>query len=94
MEENTKAELHLSEEQLQDITGGCGQCLKDMTQIARHEKAVIGYDRLIMNAVKKNNYKLADLALDLRAGHEIAIKNLNSTINARKTTPGHIEVKP
>jgi len=94
MEENTKAELHLSEEQLQAITGGCGQCLNDMKQIAHHEKAVIGYDRLIMNAVKKNNYKLADLALDLRGGHELAIKNINSAINARKMTPGHVEVKP
>src|SRR6476660_7523607 len=43
MEENTKTELHLSEEQLQAITGGCGDCVKDEKKIADFDREARGH---------------------------------------------------
>ena len=37
MEEYAKTELQLSEEQLQEITGGCAQCVANMSQTIKHE---------------------------------------------------------
>ncbi len=42
MEEHAKAELHLSEEQLQAITGGCGQCTADLAR-ASEQSALANY---------------------------------------------------
>ncbi len=35
IEKNVKIEIELSEEHLQDITGGCAQCLADLTRVRR-----------------------------------------------------------
>ncbi len=37
MEEDAKTELQLSEEQLQEITGGCSQCVANMGQAIKHD---------------------------------------------------------
>ncbi len=37
MEKHVKTELHLSEEHLQAITGGCAQCVADLEKAAVHQ---------------------------------------------------------
>jgi hypothetical protein len=39
-------ELSLSEEQLQAITGGCGQCIADLRQAAKHQTYAHTYSQL------------------------------------------------
>ena len=46
MDEETGREEELSEEQLQAINGGCGQCLNDLNQADRHQEYAKTYTRL------------------------------------------------
>jgi hypothetical protein len=46
MEKQAKIELDLSEEQLQAITGGCGQCKADLSQAAKHQTYAKTYSQL------------------------------------------------
>src|SRR6266700_5499112 len=89
MEEHAKAELHLSEEHLQEITGGCGQCLKDVEQFNHHSTLANTYHRLSMTAIERNKFDSAVLYQGLSQGHTQAAKDLLNTLKTRHTTPGH-----
>ena len=46
MEEYAKTEQDISEEQLHQITGGCGQCKADLSQAAKHQAYAKTYSQL------------------------------------------------
>lgn len=57
MRKNSKEELQLSEEQQQEITGGCAQCLADLAVVANRQARANG----LMNA--------ADTATEVGGSH-------------------------
>jgi len=85
MEENTKTELQLSEEQMQEITGACAQCVADVSQATHRLTIARGYAQISVNAAAKG--KDTTLYNNLRNGHVNAAINLLEGIAAR----GHLD---
>jgi hypothetical protein len=59
MDEQARSEGELSEEQLREISGGCGQCLKDLSTANRLQRAADGYLKKVINAVEDGKYRVA-----------------------------------
>jgi hypothetical protein len=91
MEENAKTERQLSKEQLQEITGGCGQCLQDITQASHHLAMTKGYMNISNAALNrlKPKTEFARTAQKLAKGHKQAAENLMNTVSAKLNTPEH-----
>jgi bacteriocin-like protein len=81
MEENAKTELELSEEQLQEITGGCALCGADQEQVIHHLTIAKAYTTISGTAAAKG--KGTTLYDNLRQGHVTAAINLLDRILAR-----------
>ena len=88
MEENAKAELPLSEEQLQTITGGSGRYLQDEELVDHHATLANAYNTIAEKALGKNKSNLANIALTNRDNHINAMWKIEDRIKRRKTTPG------
>ena len=91
MEENAKAELQLSEEKLQQITGGCKACEKEIGEIGSRQNTINSYNKIITNAQNKGKHAIAEKYMDLRDDHRNVIQNLKDSINDRQRwIPGHV----
>ena len=93
MKKNIKAETELNEEQLQNITGGCVQCVSDLTKVPRRletaqnllsqsEVARAANDRRranSLNASANAQLRQAQILLDRVAarGHRPPVPDLN-----------------
>lgn len=83
MEKHTKTELELSEENLQEITGGCEKCTSDyrrigglITAIGKAESSAIQKGNAVISATTVNS------ALGARAAQ---LKKLSSAADMRQT---------
>ncbi len=89
MDENAKTEQDLSEKLLQQITGGCANCLRDIVGVIdRHDQIAANEDlrRLSENTGRPaaaERYRQQNLALPNEAG------NLLQRVQVRQSTPGH-----
>ena len=89
MEESAASELQLSEEQLQAITGGCGQCLEDLLEATHYNgiaRAHIGLAGAAMVGGQHNEaMQYMDVADDAYERAQALIKR----VEARQRTPEH-----
>lgn len=88
MEKNAKTDLQLSEEQLQEITGGCAQCVADVSHATHRLTIAKGYAKISNTAAAKG--KDTTLYDKLRNGHVNAAINLMEGVSAR----GHLDLLP
>jgi len=83
MGEHTKTELHLSEEQLQAISGGCAQCEQDRTRVVHHtNSANLNHWR----AQTARNLEILDLAEEYSQQarmHSLTAERIQNEIDAR-----------
>jgi hypothetical protein len=77
-------ELELSEEHLQEITGGCAQCVADVKQMKQHLTLAGGYAKIA--DTKDIRGKDSTLYDNLFKGHVNAMDNIIDRVEAR----GHI----
>jgi hypothetical protein len=89
MDEHAKTELHLSEEQLQQITGGCDACDYNKRLMARHRLSAGRYNMLAEGAYERGDRqqsrtyaRLAQITTRLAREHQ-------AELDARQGTPGH-----
>ena len=83
MDEETMRERELSEEQLGEISGGCGACGRDRAMITRYTNLANGYSWLARIA---QHFEVHDLAsgYSARARRNLDIaQDAQSRINAR-----------
>ncbi len=86
MEKHVKTELHLSEEQLQAITGGCKECAADLDKVATHHFSADTHLTLFKNFTEQGHEILARLHLDAATEQNQAAKALLQRIVER----GHL----
>jgi hypothetical protein len=92
MEEYAKTELYLSEEQLQQITGGCGACEKDKRVRNFWDKeADISY-WLAEGAAARRDPQTAAMHLKQAKANVALARRRQERIDARQGTPGHLPV--
>ena len=83
MEKDTKTKQHLSEEQLQDVTGGCGQCEADLAGAAGHQEMASGYHTLSKTATDLGMIPEAREHLHLAMQHSEEARTLLERVAAR-----------
>jgi hypothetical protein len=76
MKKHIKTELQLNQKQLQEITGGCAQCVTDISQAGRHQTFANSYTNLSQTATTYGKANEAKRYLNLARGHFQAARTL------------------
>jgi hypothetical protein len=91
MDEYTMPEQHLSEELLQQVTGGCKECNKDKIAISHYKTSFgihEGLARPLLGDHTQND--LLEFHLDKMDFHLDNAKQALQRIEQREATPGHV----
>jgi hypothetical protein len=89
MDERAKTELHLSEEQLQQITGGCGACEEDKRVKRYWEYEADLSSWLGEGAAAKGDRRTAKVHWEDAMTNSNLARLRQARIDARLGTPGH-----
>jgi hypothetical protein len=93
MEEQSKPEQELSEEQLGKISGGCRACEAGKSDHQYHlDRIIDGYPGLI-NAQKRGDHAAVAQITASIAMHQDQIAQLAKDKQAREATPGHVAIQ-
>jgi hypothetical protein len=85
MEEHSKPEQELSEEQLREISGGCGQCIKDLDKAKHNQRTANGMLRSVQAVAERGDIDAAYRSLNTAKGN---IRRAQWFLN-RVTARGH-----
>ena len=90
MQDDGSTELHLSEEQLQAITGGCADCSKNLRLAVRYARISKGHGNLAKIA-KETNMPTHIIEDHIRDGRDAlrTAQFFKDRVKAIRETPGH-----
>jgi len=92
MDEHAKTELHLSEEQLQQITGGCDACEYNKRLIAQHRLSAGRYNMLAEGAYERGDRQRSRAYAGLAQTSTRLAREHQAELDGRLGTPGHLPV--
>jgi hypothetical protein len=94
MEEQSKPEQELSEEQLGKISGGCLECEADKSKYQYHfDRILDGYEGL-RNAASRYDVAAIDQIAASILMHQNQIDQFRVAQRSRELTPGHVAIQP
>ncbi len=88
MEKNVQTELQLGEEQLQEIAGGCAQCMADLAKATSHQDFASAYVRLSESSAEHGLISSATGFLNDAQYHAQKAQTLLNTVAARHRYSG------
>ena len=89
MDKHAKTEQDLSEEQLQQITGGCGDCENNKRTLNEHQERADLFSWHAEAAQGKGNRQKLEDYVALKQFHSDEAKRFEKQIDTRLGTPGH-----
>jgi hypothetical protein len=89
MDEHAKTELHLSEEHLQQITGGCGLCDTDKANQKHFKDRAARLHWIATAAAAKGDRRQAKFLGTGSQFASLAASAFQESLDARLGTPGH-----
>jgi hypothetical protein len=92
MDEHTIPELHLSEELLQQITGGCKECNRDLLVGLDHQKCCSLHDSFADLAKSNGQVDQYNFHKEKATFHADTIEKILQKVDQREATPGHVVV--